>query len=236
MEGCRNFLEIGSGEGFCTRSIVHWSGGTIDRAEGFDLDAAKVKKAGKLWTKEGTIRYRVADAQRTFPYGDGAFDAIIILDVLEHVIDPGFVIRESKRIVRKGGMIFVVVPCEGEKGTLHARLRRDGWDASLKYGGHIQAFKKSEIISLIKAEGLAIGRIQYSAHWFGQITDYVGFEIKKYTEMDRQSKLDPLRKLKLFLMKKCMKTWMQKLSYFESRLLSACSSSAMDMNIRCSES
>ncbi len=235
LRGCRNYLEIGSGEGFCMRSIMHWSGGAFDYAEGFDMDPARVGTARSFWTNDDRIRYRVANAQEAFPYPDGVFDAVVILDVLEHVACPGFVIKEAKRVIKDRGIIFMVVPCEGDKNVLHARLRRAGWDGSQKYGGHIQAFKKHEITDLLNKENLRIDWIRYSAHWFGQFTDYLGFEIKKYSEAEQNNALSFWGKFKFYLIKKSVKSWMQKLSYLESKLLAAQPQFAMDLNIRCSK-
>jgi SAM-dependent methyltransferase len=44
----------------------------------------------------------------TFP--DGYFDAVICLEVLEHVADPFRAARELQRVCRPGGRLFVTVP------------------------------------------------------------------------------------------------------------------------------
>ena len=44
------------------------------------------------------------------PEPDGSFDAVMCLEVLEHVPDPLKVIREFSRLVRKGGRLIVSAP------------------------------------------------------------------------------------------------------------------------------
>lgn len=231
LEGCRSFLEVGSGEGFCTRSIVHWSVQGYDRVEGFDLDAARVRTAQEGWSDAGRIRYRVADAQKHFPYRDGEFDAVVVLDVLEHVPDPGFVVREARRVLKPGGVLFSVVPCEGEPGVLHSRLRLKGWKGSHHFGGHINAFTKDEIMALLEAEGFGVDWVRYSAHKFGQYTDYLGYEIKRYADKKNNGGLSALEKMRFYLVKKSVKTWMQKFSYLESKAFSKRAKGAMDLNV-----
>ncbi|MGH7197990.1 MAG: class I SAM-dependent methyltransferase [Candidatus Omnitrophota bacterium] len=233
LQGCRNFLEIGCGEGFCTRSIVHWSKQVFEEVSGFDIDAEKVRSASASWTAENRIRYQVANAEIKHPYEDETFDAVIILDLLEHVGKPDFVIREAKRVLKSKGVLFLVVPCEGEKGTLHEALRRRGWNASHQHGGHIQAFTRRDVIHFLSENGFQMGWIRYSCHFFGQFTDYIGFRIKEYHALNQNGGLSGWRKWKFWMMRKGMRTCLQKLSYWESKLFSKVSLGAMDLNICC---
>lgn len=40
------------------------------------------------------------------PFEDGSFDAVLCMEVLEHVDDPGAVVDEAARVLRRGG-VFV---------------------------------------------------------------------------------------------------------------------------------
>lgn len=44
------------------------------------------------------------------PEPDGAFDAVLCTEVLEHVPDPAAVLRELARLVRPGGRLILTVP------------------------------------------------------------------------------------------------------------------------------
>lgn len=51
----------------------------------------------------------VADGSR-LPFPPGVFDAVISEAVIEHVKDPGAFVSELKRVLKKGGVVFIVAP------------------------------------------------------------------------------------------------------------------------------
>ena len=52
----------------------------------------------------------VGAADRPLPFSDGAFDAAVALDVLEHLDDDRAAAAELGRVVRPGGFLVVFVP------------------------------------------------------------------------------------------------------------------------------
>ena len=146
IQGCDSFLEVGSGEGFCTRSIVSYSKKPFLKIRAFNIDAERVALAKSLWTDNGKIVYGVSDACKPFPYKDSEFDAVVLLDIMEHVQKPDFLIKECVRVLRKNGILFLVVPCEGEPCTLHKFFRKRGWSLSEEFVGHIQQLTKREVL------------------------------------------------------------------------------------------
>ena len=52
----------------------------------------------------------VSDLAQPLPFADGAFDTIILSDVLEHAPDPALVWREMSRVLAPGGHIVMNVP------------------------------------------------------------------------------------------------------------------------------
>ena len=53
--------------------------------------------------------YVCGDACR-LPFADGAFDAVTLFDVLEHIADDGVATREALRVTRPGGWLLVSTP------------------------------------------------------------------------------------------------------------------------------
>lgn len=59
----------------------------------------------------GAIRYGVEDATK-LSFADAQFDRLIAAHVLEHLPDPHRVLREWVRVVRPGGIISLLLPCD----------------------------------------------------------------------------------------------------------------------------
>lgn len=118
-------LEIGSGVGMTVATARARFG-----AEAHGIEPAADEYAGTFGVSRdllagcgldpGAVRTGVGES---LPYPDGAFDAVISSNVLEHVQDPARVLAECLRVVRPGGWVHIVVPnygswWEGHYGVL----------------------------------------------------------------------------------------------------------------------
>jgi SAM-dependent methyltransferase len=58
----------------------------------------------------------VADCQERLPYEDATFDRAVAVHVLEHLPNLPAALAEIRRLLRPGGVLSVVIPCEGGLG------------------------------------------------------------------------------------------------------------------------
>lgn len=73
------------------------------------LEIASEKFSGQL--SAGTLKIEKQDAT-ALTYPDVSFDRLIATHVLEHLPNPVNVLREWNRVVRPGGIISIVLPCD----------------------------------------------------------------------------------------------------------------------------
>lgn len=127
------------------------------RARGFNAQgvepaprAAKSAKAAGFPVFCGTLE------QAAFP--DRTFDAITILEVIEHLRDPVGLLRECRRILKADGVLAIGT---GNACSLTMRVLGTDWDylQIKRHGGHVSFFSPRSIQVLAHKTGFAVARI-----------------------------------------------------------------------------
>ncbi|HVU06283.1 MAG TPA: methionine biosynthesis protein MetW [Candidatus Paceibacterota bacterium] len=104
-------LDLGSGDGLLLSLL--WKKKAIT-GKGLDLSEEGVKKANAKG-----LDTRVYDfGLNKLPFAEGSFDTVTLLDILEHLYDPGSVLKEAARVAKKN--VVVGVP---NFSSLPARLQ-----------------------------------------------------------------------------------------------------------------
>ena len=95
----------------------------------------------------------VGDAYR-LPFPDGAFDVVVISEVLEHIPDDRDAIAELDRVLRPGGTLAVTVPRWWPE--------RICWALSDAYhqveGGHIRIYRRRQLLGRLRERSLRAAR------------------------------------------------------------------------------
>lgn len=114
----RRVLDVGCGRGFAGNVVAKRGGEYF----GADLVASR----------EG-LRMVLADGG-ALPFSDAAFDAVLCIDVFEHMPDPATAAREFNRLLRPGGFVFLSAPNYGNVAGLvkkacetFGRYEKDTW-------------------------------------------------------------------------------------------------------------
>jgi 2-polyprenyl-6-hydroxyphenyl methylase/3-demethylubiquinone-9 3-methyltransferase len=94
-------LDIGCGAGFLSNGLA------ADDYEvtGVDQSAGSLAVAERHAPEGKSVSYRPADAY-ALPFADASFDAVLMMDFLEHVDEPGRAIAEASRVLRAGGLLI----------------------------------------------------------------------------------------------------------------------------------
>lgn len=145
-------LDIGSADGVFSDVILKKSGAR--QVLGIDVVETSVRWANKHWKKNKKMKFIVANAEK-LPFKADTFDAVFALEVLEHVFEPGKVLKEIKRVLKKDGYSILLVPSENS-------LFKIVWYLWHFYGRmvwkdtHVQDFRKGGLTELAKDVGFEI--------------------------------------------------------------------------------
>jgi len=91
-----------------------------------------------------------ADAAE-LPFGDGDFDIITALDVVEHLDDDLAALCEMRRVLRRGGVAVISVPAYRALWTY--------WDDIL---GHRRRYTTTTLRAVVEKSGLKVLKVSYS--------------------------------------------------------------------------
>lgn len=105
IQGAR-VLEVGTGRG--GKGIAYACKGMNVTA--LDVDAASLELGAEAArARNASICFLVGDGTR-LPFPADYFDAILIDSVIEHVSNPQAMLIECQRVLKRGGILFVVFP------------------------------------------------------------------------------------------------------------------------------
>ncbi len=98
----RDVLDLGCAGGFMAEALAERGAHVV----GIDPAAQAIEAARAHAAREGhAIRYDVGVGE-ALPYADASFDAVVCVDVLEHVADLGAVLSQTQRVLRPGGLFL----------------------------------------------------------------------------------------------------------------------------------
>jgi methionine biosynthesis protein MetW len=153
LDGGNNFLDIGCGSGILAALLAK----KYTTVYGVDFSPIALEKA-----KDRGIKTKMVNLNEDhLPFEDNYFDSVACLDVIEHVIDPRFLLPEINRVLRIGGTLVIAAP--NIQYFLHlcslvflGRFPRTSSDLEAYDGGHIHYFTRKDLELLLITYGFSI--------------------------------------------------------------------------------
>jgi SAM-dependent methyltransferase len=101
---CEAFLDAGCGDG---RYLAALADELPARRAGCDISERILETARETVRREGGAAELVRANLEALPFPDEAFDLVLSVQVIEHVLDASRTIRELARVLRPGGRLIL---------------------------------------------------------------------------------------------------------------------------------
>ena len=141
-------LDAGCGSGVFTNFFTTCGYDAL----GIDVSANGIQHARVQYPQ---LRFEVASLQERLPFDDGAFQAVWCTEVIEHLFDVPYALREIARVLAPNGMLALTTPYHGlVKNVFIALTKFDRhFDPS---GEHIRFFTARSLEALLAAQGFTV--------------------------------------------------------------------------------
>jgi SAM-dependent methyltransferase len=147
-------LDVGCGPGHDTREMQELGAHVV----GIDISRTALRQAARS-------RLPVVRATpHAFPFAEGAFDAVVMSQVVEHLPAPAEALGGARRVLRSGGRLLVMVP---NAAGVQRYVFGSHWVIwHLPY--HLWHFDASSVAALLRRSGFRVEKVRtYSpGEWF----------------------------------------------------------------------
>jgi 2-polyprenyl-3-methyl-5-hydroxy-6-metoxy-1,4-benzoquinol methylase len=164
--GCQKILDIGCGNGALTGALMQRGFQIV----GIDGSQSGIEIARARWP---SIHFETVDICQPLPENfHSQFDAVVSVEVIEHLLLPRHLINNSLLAMRPGGSLILTTPYHGYLKNLAIAVL-NGFDTHwhpLRDFGHIKFFSERTLGILLKEFPLTdvrfatVGRIPLLAH------------------------------------------------------------------------
>lgn len=154
-KSCKKVLDIPSGAGAFTKRLLQNS---------IEVHSADIENIMMVENRN----FRQADMNKTLPYADNTFCAVVCIDGIEHIERPFDFIRECHRVLRNGGNLIISTP------NIHALRSRWRWFLTGHHNKGKVPLDEVNVTPLHHINMLSFTEIRYLLH-------ANGFEIVKST-------------------------------------------------------
>jgi len=134
-----------------------------------DLKAIDISPSGIAAARRMGIDAREHDLSKPFPFSSNSFEGAVCLEVLEHLYDPKFAVKETFRVLKPGGLFIASVPNNGYfrerlRSLTKAELSTSISDFSNEWNGaHIRFYNLHSFRRLMEVCGFQIESVRSNA-------------------------------------------------------------------------
>jgi SAM-dependent methyltransferase len=114
------------------------------------------------------------DAEQPWPFESGAFDVVVVGEILEHLVLDANAVKEARRVLTKGGVLLATVPFAHDEPEYHVRIhsRRSIRRLLENSGFRVERLVERPGLPLKRPVGVLINAVNLALHAIGQKTYY----------------------------------------------------------------
>lgn len=169
-------LDLGAGDGFVSARLGAAAGARL-------AVAVDVGAPAPLSPRDRQVCQVTARLPGPLPFRSGAFDVVVTLETIEHVLDPDGLLQEARRVLAPGGALILSTPRLDSFlviGSLLLGVQPPGVECSSRrrYGspfgeqrpsGHVHLFTRRAMAEALAANGFRLdgyGEGRFSSSWW----------------------------------------------------------------------
>ena len=121
------------------------------------MDFAPIVRSERIICSSGNLN-------DTLPYSDATFDAVVSLEVIEHLENPRHFVREIERILKVNGRCLITTPNQTSLASKLCLLLRDQFQhfQDSCYPAHITALVPIDLQRITVEAGLTFESVTYT--------------------------------------------------------------------------
>lgn len=153
LERGNRLLDVGCGNGV----LGYIAKNSYKEVYGIDIS----ENALKIAKRRGVIAKKVNINYEKIPFEDKYFDAVVCLDVIEHVFEPRNLIKEISRIMKFNGILIISSPNIRNWKHLFdlvvlGKFPKTADDSDHWDGGHLHYFTYGDVENILKKNNIKV--------------------------------------------------------------------------------
>jgi len=149
-------LDLGCGDGRLTREL------RARHIVGADVSRVALERARRR-LEERDVELVELTPGAVIPFGDEAFDLVLVAETIEHVVDVETLLKEAHRVTAPGGEIAITTPAHARRTGLSMLVR--GFERVFDpLTPHVRFFARSSLREVLEEAGFKDASIARRKH------------------------------------------------------------------------